>query len=441
MMKAPIKFIFWWYTRTMPKVICDCGARLSAPDTLVGKLVKCPKCASPVRVPLVDAVEPELELKPMSEPQVEPPAVAAPTRSPSVRPSVAASRRPLPPKAPPTPTWKIYARWALGIALLPLFLSLFTRDNPGERLKHMIETDPKLQAKIAKLEEDKNASEEDLFEVLPEHKIEGAFVGRSSKIHWFFAAVSAAAFWLFLLLVYPMGNASSKGLWTVGVFTGTAGILLLLGVQLAAGFSQGMWLHGRSIVVIFFYIVKFIGFSYRAALDPENGFILSMLGFTFGVGLCEELCKLIPLIWHYKRQAKLDLPGAVVWGLASGIGFGVSEGITYSSDHYNGVMGGEIYVVRFVSCVALHAIWNGFSATLLWRFQAELDGIDTWYDWFLPLFKIAGISMILHGLYDTALKKDHEFIALLTAVISFAAFFWLYERTKKDAPALTGATA
>jgi RsiW-degrading membrane proteinase PrsW (M82 family) len=189
--------------------------------------------------------------------------------------------------------------------------------------------------------------------------------------------------------------------------------------------------------VIFFYIVKFIGFSYRAALDPENGFILSMIGYTFGVGFCEEICKLLPGLWHFKRTAKLDLSGAVVWGLASGIGFGVSEGIMYSSEHYNGITQGGIYLVRFVSCVALHAIWSGFSSVLLWKWQADLDGIERWYGWFIPLFKMAGVSMLLHGFYDTALKKDHEFLALLAAVLSFAAFFWLYERVKKDEPAMT----
>ena len=315
-------------------------------------------------------------------------------------------------------------------------LSLFTKDEPRARLARMLESDPALQTTIEKAEK-KGLKEEEFFALLPGERIDGAFVARSSKIHWFFALLSAAAFWGFLLLVYPMGNASSQGLWAVGLFTGTIGILLLLGLQLAAEFSQGMWLHGRSIIVIFFYIVKFIGFSYRAALDPENGFILSMIGYTFGVGFCEEVCKLLPLLWHFKRTAKLDLSGAVVWGLASGVGFGVSEGIMYSSEHYNGITQGGIYLVRFVSCVALHAIWSGFSSVLLWKWQTELDEIDHWYGWFIPLFKVAGVSMLLHGFYDTALKKDHELLALLAAIVSFAAFFWLYERVKKDEPAMT----
>lgn len=421
----------------MPVVPCTCGAKLSVADTLVGKLVKCPQCASAVRVTASNAGDaaaptPEIDLLP-----TDPPA----PRERSVAPVPPPKRlTPRPTPLHPIPAWKLYARWALGLALLPLFLSVFTKDNVNARFEKMVEENPKLQAQITQLEK-KDAKEEDIFAIFPDNRITGAFVAHSSKIHWLFALLSAAAFWGFLLLVYPMGNASSRGLWAVGLFTGTVGILLLLGLQLAAAYSQGMWLRGRSILVLIFYLIKFIGFSYRCALDADNGFILSMLGFTFGVGFCEELCKLLPLIWHYKREAKLDLSGAVVWSLASGIGFGVSEGITYSSDYYNGIHTVEVYLVRFVSCVALHAIWNGFSAVLLWKWRSELDAIDEWYGWFLPLLKIAGVSMVLHGFYDTALKKDHELLALLTAILSFAAFAWLYERTRKDEPALARATA
>jgi RsiW-degrading membrane proteinase PrsW (M82 family) len=410
----------------MPIVPCACGARLGAPSNLAGKLVRCPKCAASVRVP-VPAAAPEIDLLPEA-PVAPPPPAAVP------RP-VAPTR---PPAPAPVPSWKHYGRWALGLALLPLIFSVFTKNDVKERFERMLAADPKLAATIEQLEK-RNAKDEEIFEALPDNRVTGAFVAHSSKIHWLFAVLSAAAFWGFLLLVYPMGNATSRGLWTVGVFTGTIGIVLLLGLQVAAEWSQGVTLTGRSIIVILFYIVKFIGFSYHAALDPSNGFLLSMLGFTFGVGFCEEACKLLPLLWHFKRTARLDLSGAVLWGLASGIGFGVSEGITYSADQYNGIHTGEIYVVRFVSCVALHAIWNGFSSVLLWKWQNDIQAVDRWFEWFIPVFKIAGVSMVLHALYDTALKKDYELVALLTAMVSFAAFFWLYERVKKDEPALSGA--
>src|SRR5262245_32152117 len=103
-------------------------------------------------------------------------------------------------------------------------------------------------------------------------------------------------------------SPSTISLVLVGLFTGTIGILLLLGVQLAGMASQGVWLRGRGVVILIFYIVKFIGFSYLAALDPENGFLLSFFGFTFGVGLCEEICKALPIIMEFRRLSTLDCP-------------------------------------------------------------------------------------------------------------------------------------
>jgi RsiW-degrading membrane proteinase PrsW (M82 family) len=64
-------------------------------------------------------------------------------------------------------------------------------------------------------------------------------------------------------------------------------------------------------------------------------------------------------------------------GLLSGIGFGVSEGIHYSSDFYNGVLGADVYCVRFISCVALHAVWSGSAAVFIFRHQAQLQASRT----------------------------------------------------------------
>jgi RsiW-degrading membrane proteinase PrsW (M82 family) len=390
-------------------VKCACGAAISAPSRLAGRRVKCPKCAQAVALP---APEPGIDF-------------AAPPESPE---PPARAVKPAPAPVPAEAGWRVYARWALALALVPLIISVFTPDdNPLERLQHMVEQDPKLEKKIGKVR-----SLDDLRAALPDHRIEGAFHSADTMAHWIYAIGSAVAFWAIILVLYPLGRSTSRQLWMTGVFVGTIGIVFLIAVQYVAAWTQGMILTGRSILIIFFYIIKFIGFSYRAALDPSNGFFLSMLGFTFGVGLCEELCKSLPLLWHFKKTATLDVRGAVVWGLAAGIGFGVSEGITYSSDTYNGVTTGGIYVVRFVSCVALHAIWSGTNALFLWWRQAELDAIDTWYEWFLPILLSLGPAMVLHGLYDTLLKKGMEIPALLSAAASFALFFFLYERAIRD---------
>ena len=57
---------------------------------------------------------------------------------------------------------------------------------------------------------------------------------------------------------------------------------------------------------------------------------MSFLGFTAGVGFCEEVCKAIPLLVYYREPNKQTWRGAFLWGLASGVGFGVAEGIMTS---------------------------------------------------------------------------------------------------------------
>jgi RsiW-degrading membrane proteinase PrsW (M82 family) len=188
---------------------------------------------------------------------------------------------------------------------------------------------------------------------------------------------------------------------------------------------------GKLAIVLF--LIQLIGFSYRAALDPSNGFWVSCLGFTFGVGLCEEICKALPVLWHYRRPLwALDWRGACLWGLASGIGFGVSEGITYSSDFYNGMLPGGIYWVRFVSCVGLHSIWAAAVGISAYRRQRDLQGQQTWGSLFMATLWIIAVPMVLHGLYDTLLKKDMEFWAFVTAVASFGWLAFQFERIKSD---------
>src|SRR5207253_1104088 len=108
------------------------------------------------------------------------------------------------------------------------------------------------------------------------------------------------------------------------------------------------------------------------------GFWGNFFGFTFGVGLCEELCKLFPLLWYVRQRGKFSWRTAVRWGLASGIGFGVSEGISNSSDTYNGFCGVDVYLLRFVSCVALHAVWSAAVGVSLNRHKESVKGDGEW---------------------------------------------------------------
>jgi RsiW-degrading membrane proteinase PrsW (M82 family) len=388
-----------------------CGLRLTAGADRVGRTIDCMACGKPATVPAAS-----------SEPA---PRTATTVRRPPSRPKPAA--RP--------DGWRSMARWSLLLALVPL--GIFTFAPPEDR-KARVEETRKLYPDLTRPFAGHGMSEEEL-EVLPSHRYAGAALARSTKAHWILAILSALIFWEFILIIQPMGNSTSRQLWAVGIFTGTVGVFLLLVVQVAAVLST---LMGSGGCLFFFIIVlKFIGYSYAAAMNPENGFIPSMLGFTFGVGLMEEFFKALPIYWHFRRAASLDIRGAVVWGLATGIGFGVSEGMMYCKDFYNGVSGGSMYVVRFSSCVALHAVWSAIAAILVWKKQDLLHGLERWFHWILPVFSTLWISMVLHGFYDTCLKKDYGIAALGSAVLSFALFFWMYDRACREEKELKAVAA
>jgi RsiW-degrading membrane proteinase PrsW (M82 family) len=143
------------------------------------------------------------------------------------------------------------------------------------------------------------------------------------------------------------------------------------------------------------------------------------------VGLCEEVCKALPLLFYYRIGNQQSWRGAFLWGLASGTGFGVSEAIMYSQDFYNGIAGPSIYVVRFVSCIALHAIWAGSIGISINQRQDLLqEDWDEWWWYVLAVLRLIAVPMVLHGLYDTLLKKEYELLALLTAAASFGYLAW-----------------
>ncbi len=318
---------------------------------------------------------------------------------------------------PRTP-WKDMLIFLFGIAMIPLAISIFSEDDPiTERLSETFGEDTVAIIEKVEASADPDGALNKILDETPGHKLVGAHLAYDTWMHWAYAFLTAGIF-TGLLIYLSNGEVSWGKILIYGVITGTVGIILLLGFQWVAFFTQGFWVRGRGIVVLLFYLVKFIGFSYNCALDPNNGFALSFLGFTCGVGLCEELVKAVPIVFYLKDFEKPTWRGAFMIGLASGIGFGISEGINYSSAHYNGYAGGLIYIVRFASCVSLHAIWSGTVAMLMFRNESRITPTGEEPDMLMFLINYLLAVMILHGLYDTLLKKDMPVGALAIAGIS-----------------------
>jgi RsiW-degrading membrane proteinase PrsW (M82 family) len=414
-----------------------------AKDTLAGKRVKCPACGQRLLIPTLEEIAAQALLN-EAPAEVERPASAPIPFAPEPEPPPERKRPKV--KAPAVSSARAYAdvpaappsgrrpwHWLLVLALIPLGFSLLGADENGRDVEtRLFETVRKapadVQARVERIVESKDGTLDDLLTALPNQRLEGAHLPRDTWVHWLYAGLAALVFAGLLLLLCSSGDVDPRGLAGIALFTGTIGILFLLVVQFIAEATQHWWVTGRSVLVIVFYLAKLIGFSYRAALDPDTNFVLSFLGFTLGVGFCEEVCKALPLLVHYRGRPTLNWRGALLWGLASGVGFGIAEGIMYASDYYNGVSTAGIYVVRFVSCVALHAIWSASVGLTLDNRQEWMQREMSWFEFIPPVVAIVGIPMVLHGLYDTLLKKEMNALALAVAVVSFGWLAWQVAR-------------
>jgi RsiW-degrading membrane proteinase PrsW (M82 family) len=140
--------------------------------------------------------------------------------------------------------------------------------------------------------------------------------------------------------------------------------------------------------------------SWLERLNPSQGPYVPMLAYIFGVGLPEELCKAIALFVLLKKSDPLPPQLMVFYGLMSGLGFGIYEGVDYQlgRNFRYASDGGEYYLlnlVRITTLPFLHAMWTGIAgyfigfAGLYPRRQRGLIAV--------------GICLpaLLHGLYNT----------------------------------------
>lgn len=442
----------------------NCARALRVRDDLAGKRVRCPQCQQPASVPAVRPPEDQDFTESPSEDETpgddgEFPDISEFTRParrsasvsddddelPELRPIVRPKRRSLPreedtggfvrafdaddaprsarkkPAPPPPPVLlnranPIYSfgpHWAMLLMFIPLAISVLM---PTLSLQERLIEHPDVLEKLVTA-----TDADEICAMFPDDRIPGAHLARHTWVHWVYATVALLGYWALLSFSLRESTATPTRLLVTGLITGTVGIFLLLAFQFLAFGTQGFWLRGRGIVVVIFLIIKFIGYSYICASDPNCSLLGSLMGFTCGVGLCEELCKAMPIVYYLRDGERTNWQGACLVGLASGIGFGVSEGVHYSGDFYNGVAPGLMYLVRFLSCVGLHAVWSSGVALLMFANQDYLDEILSWEVFPMFLYEYLLVPMFLHGLYDTLLKKD---MGLWALAVAFGSFFW-----------------
>jgi len=157
-----------------------------------------------------------------------------------------------------------------------------------------------------------------------------------------------------------------------------------------------------SQIIIFILVGVFSIPSFHPLYEltkPNMGFFNHLIGFILGVGVFEEFVKLLPVFLLLKNSKEPLQPQTVVfYGLMSGIGFGVFEGVVYQLTVNNQLDYGTSFfmnIARLTCLPFLHSIWSGISSYFLaFSFLYPKNRHSMW------LLAIL-IPAILHGLYDT----------------------------------------
>jgi RsiW-degrading membrane proteinase PrsW (M82 family) len=160
--------------------------------------------------------------------------------------------------------------------------------------------------------------------------------------------------------------------------------------------------------------------------EKDNSLFNRVVGFIFGVGIFEELIKLIPVYFFIKYSKEPLLPQTVVfYGLISGIGFGVFEGVVYQigvNSQLDYKTSFFMNIARLTSLPFLHAVWSGISSYFLAFFF--LYPTKKYAMFLLAIV----IPAILHGLYDVF---TWSLIGLFIAYLGVALLF-IYLKKAKD---------
>ncbi len=145
----------------------------------------------------------------------------------------------------------------------------------------------------------------------------------------------------------------------------------------------------------------------------SDSFAPRFLGMFLGVGLSEEFCKAAILFWIVRRPGQLLTPQTVVfYGMLSGLGFGIYEGVNYQMNinREKGVDGAYfLNIARLTSLPFLHASWTGLAGYFI--AFAALYPKKCWGLWVVAI----GLPALFHAIYNTF---GWGFIGLGSALLS-----------------------
>jgi len=212
-------------------------------------------------------------------------------------------------------------------------------------------------------------------------------------------------------------------------FTMIAGLAFLLFFQEVASFeAHSSRPYTAGPLRLYEGVVKFIGWCYESAESPNLA--KRFVGCIFGIGLCEEFTKLLPLFYFALKKSSnnsanpLTYRGFLLIGFFSGLGFGIGEALyCYSPWGAFQVCQVSGNVLRWFACVPSHAIYGMIDAAALWYLLPVIKASSNVHAQFALCAAATGIIAIVHGIYDALCGV--RFIGLIMDALSLVLLCWL----------------
>ncbi|MEZ4298928.1 MAG: hypothetical protein R3B70_28525 [Polyangiaceae bacterium] len=221
------------------------------------------------------------------------------------------------------------------------------------------------------------------------------------------------------------GRARLSELLRAAVMTATlgAGLLWLLhwtGDRVRGTHVSFHSVHGIAglLGTVLLTLVQLIAYSHRAAETPKTPLLLAFFGVTLGVALWQEAAKAFTVLDHYRRHGTLSLRGALSLGLASGAGLGLADALLTSPPAPKFWLSSQGQLLHYASRIALHAVWSASAATSLHRRRKEIRTARNFLDNLATLGAVIALPVLLHGTFDTALRRGSPLLAALFALAS-----------------------
>jgi protease PrsW len=202
-----------------------------------------------------------------------------------------------------------------------------------------------------------------------------AVAGAASMAYWAIALYFSGLWALFFYYLFKTPQVKTPICFICFFFTGIISIAVLLVLQ------------------------QIPPWSFLYPLAESSNFISRALGMFFAVGINEEICKAAIIFWLVKRPGSILTPQTVVfYGMISGLGFGIYEGVAYQQT-INRAQGVDtayfLNIARLTSLPFLHAIWTGIAAYFI-AFAALVPNKRHGL-WILAIV----LPAALHAIYNT----------------------------------------